>query len=222
MISKNLRVEYLHPGLWRNLGVIIEHMHPLKYVLSVYTDAHGKKKCMDGAGCMCHPDVKEESFSESRFFEEHPEIEEVRFFTPEGLRYYEERVQKGDCYDRSIDAYVKQMYELQKETPGIFIATNPRVACRCIWERLEDMCPAQDGILFLWIEREGELFFNCILLFRNRELVKITTTDRYDLSYNQYETCREKIRQEFPGIKYDEIKMELQEWQKRTQGWYLR
>ena len=222
MISSNIHMEYLKPEYWTNLGNILSFLNPEKQILHILrSDADTMKGVTSD-----HKKVALEEFINSDqldiqgLFLKYEKLEEIRVYTMPGLKSFYKNVQDPSIYQMDIDDYLIYMYQLQETTEGIQIYTRKN-EIRCYLEYLKLLINQnkKDGAFLLWLTNNGKPFFNCILEFEAGKLVRLTTSDRYQESYNDYDQVCAKLNTEYPNSATC-LTMDVKEFQIKLDQFY--
>jgi hypothetical protein len=222
MISSNIQVEYLKPEYWTNLGYILSCLNPEKQILHILRYHIDKMRGVtsDHKILALEEFINSDQLNIQGIFLKYEEIKEIRVYTLQGLADFYKKVQDPFVYKMDIDHYLIYMYQLQENTDGIRIYTREHEK-RCYMEYLELLINRnkKDGVFLIWLTNHGEPFFNCILEFELGNLVRLTTSDRYQEAYNDYDQVSAKLNTEFPGLAYC-IKMDVNEFQMKLAQFY--
>ena len=218
MINSNILIDHLKPENWTNLGIILSFLRPEEQVLHILKTDTDKMKAVNSD----HKKVELEEFitlgqlNVQGIFSKYEKLEEIRVYTLQGLIDYYKKVQEPSIYHMDIDDYLIYMYQMQEEIDGIQIY-NRRNKRRCYMEYMQLLVNRnkEDGAILLWLTKDQELFFNCIMIFQNDELVKLTTTDRYQEEYHDYDKVCSLLNMEYPNM-VKCVKMDVIEFQMKT------
>ncbi|MGB4658712.1 MAG: hypothetical protein WBI07_06010 [Mobilitalea sp.] len=222
MISSNIHMDYLKPEYWTNLGNILSCLNPKKQILHILKDNADKIRGVtsDHKILALEEFLNSDQLNIQGIFEEYEEIEEIRVYTMLGLKNYYKKVQDPFVYQMDIDNYLIYMYQLQENTDGIQIYTRKKEK-RCYLEYFKIWIDQnkKDGAFLFWLTKQGEPFFNCILEVKSGDLVRLTTSDRYQEAYNDYDQVSAKLNTEFPGLAYC-FKMDVNEFKRKLTQFY--
>lgn len=192
MIDRNFTAEFLDPVLWGRLGEILSVVSPETKVLHVMEADGAVRTVIDG--CLkVLPKENAESADDLRDL--FPEADEIRVYTPATAEKFLTDIQEGRTYNADTFEYLNTMYaKLQKRVKVIPV----RKKRNRLWEFLERQ-RSTDGICNIGITKEKELYFHCILEFKNGNLTRVTTSDRYKKDLYNWEKICENVEREFPG-----------------------
>ncbi len=217
MISSKIHMGHLNPSQWTNLGAVLSCLPLEREVLHILNTGSGGYQGITSRHVRLGLEefIYENEIQIEEILLRYDTIEEIRIYTLAGLARYYKNVQERSIYQLDIDTYMSYVYRLQEETEGIKIyCRNDRK--RCYLEYLKDLVEPvmAGGALLLWITREGTHYFDCILEFRNGDMVSITTSDRYEkVSLDYSEVCT-RLREEYP-MNLRNITMEFHEFKQK-------
>ncbi|MDF2945050.1 MAG: hypothetical protein K0S01_3908 [Herbinix sp.] len=222
MVNSSILVDHLKPENWTNLGIILSILKPEEQVLHILkTDADKMKGITSD-----HKKITLEEFvtlgqlNVPGIFSKYEKLEEIRVYTMQGLIDYYKKVQDPSIYQMDIDDYLIYMYQLQEEIEGIQIynRTNKK---RCYMEYMQLLVNrnVEDGAFLLWLTKDQELFFDCIMVFQSGKLVQLTTTDRYQEAYQDYDQVCVLLKKEYPNWAKC-VKMDMIEFQSKIADLY--
>lgn len=205
MFAENIKVEYLKPELWTNLGKILHLFRPEEKVLHVIKSG----KTYRGVTS------KGEAVQVDEFFRDNTDFDEIRYYTLEGLEHFYEKIQDRNVYNYDIEEYMKFLYKVQENTEGIEIIRRHPHKNRWYMERFEEILKEREReVIFIWITDNDKLFFNCILEVQHARIIGLSTSDRYHEHYSDYETVCERMKKEYNcPVRY--VKMEYREIENR-------
>ena len=222
MISSNIHMDYLKPETWTNLGVILSSLIPTNRILHILKLETGKWKgvtsdhekiALEGMISFDQPDIE-------GIFSKYSSIEEIRVYTLQGLERYYQKVQDYSVYQMDIDEYLIYLYQMLEQTEGIQVYSRVNKK-RCYLEYLNLLINKnnEEGAFLLWLTKHGELYFNCILEYKEGKLIRLTTSDRYWEYYHNYEEVCLQLKLEYPNTTQC-VTMELNEFAERIDELY--
>lgn len=222
MINSNILIGHLKPENWTNLGIILSYLRPEEQVLHILKSDTDNMKGVNSN----HKKVELEEFitlgelDVLGIFLKYEKLEEIRVYTMQGLIDYYRKVQDSSIYHMDIDDYLIYMYQLQEEIDGIQIY-NRRNKRRCYMEYMQLLVNwnKEDGVILLWLTKDQELFFNCIMIFQTGKLVQLITTDRYQEVYQDYDQVCSLLKMEYPNM-VKCVKMDMIEFQMKLTDIY--
>ena len=219
MIDSELAVEYLKPEIWTNLGAVINPLIHRGKILHILSGGDGKMK----GATSDHRDfpvgrfINRNVLNIQSIFEKFSDIIEIRVYTLPGLVSYYRKIQERKVYNKDMDDYLIDLYNIQENTEGIRIYKRNRSKNRCYMETIKSFLSdeVENGVVFVWLTDRDKLFFNCILEFSSGKLKGISTSDRYPGAEERYEVIYSLIRKEYQ-CRIIPIHMELDEFKRRV------
>ena len=194
MLDRNLITEDLEPEIWVNLQKVLDRILPPQKILHILVKETGIRAVSDsGEDISITPDVLKKK---ENMLEEFPWADEIRVYSMDGVRAYDQELQKPEIFRKDIDEYLEEMYERLKHTEGISVYERIPAREKHIFAILKKWI-REDGYYLCWVTREQKLFFNCILQVVQGRIIRLTTSARYpDSMYDPIMTEKE-LKKEF-------------------------
>lgn len=225
MIDSSIKIEFLKPEIWTNLGTVLAPLINTGKILHILDKGSGVYKALtsDHQNFSLEAYVKGQVLSIDDIFVEFSDIIEIRVYTPEGLINYYSEIQKATVYQQDIDDYFIGLYNAQEDGDGIKIYKRNSQTMRCYMERLKTCLKGEidNAVVFVWLTDNDKLYFNCILEFLEGKLTCLSTSDRYPDADENYESIYGMIKKEY-DCKIIPVRMELKDYlQKAKEIWLM-
>lgn len=193
MVDKNVIVENLEPEIWKHLQEVLNMLLPPIRILHIYCKEDSVLASTETGTLL--ESTREEVERPECLWVKYPEADEIRIYTKEGLMRYDQSLQDARIYEMDIDDYLEYQYTMLKNTEGIRIYER-HSRKRHIFTLLKKWI-GMDGCYLFWMTREDALFFNCILIVENGRIVRVTTSGRYPMVWDNLEAVKRCAEMEF-------------------------
>lgn len=176
MISHEFKAEYLNPALWNHLSQVLAPVYARNgKTLHIFRNEKGEYIAEHEAEAV---------------------YDRIIIYTKTGIADFYRQIEDMDYLDRSIDDYQIQVCKDLNAAQGIAIIGKERISS--LFQMLRAALPQGDFIYLLWIKDDlDQPYFNCILEVSNGQVVRVSTSDRYEPEPVSFASCMENIRKEF-------------------------
>lgn len=194
MLDANLITEDLEPEIWMNLQKVLDKLLPPPKILHVLVKETGIRAVSDGGEeISVDPNILEKR---EKMLEVFPWADEIRVYTIEGVRVYDQELQKPENFQMDMDEYLEKMYKSLKHIDGISVYERTPAREKHIFSILKRWIK-EDGCYLFWVTKEEKLFFNCILQVTGGRILRLTTSARYPDSMYDLTRTEKELKKEF-------------------------
>jgi len=180
MFDKNVKVEYLAPQRWRHLGEVIERVNPRRRVLyALEKDGRAETAWAEDGSCVALSPfwTRDGGLDDMALFTRFPAYDELQLWPAEQVEPWYRAMNLTCAPDTDIGQY---LLTLGASKPCRRYLRNGSPAGIERW--MELLCPpGKECVRAYLVMREGELYFDVLLHWRESRIATLSTLDRYAL-----------------------------------------